>query len=128
MILPDRTMIRVNFKLWVERSVSISYVILKKSIRKSDPKLRYSGIDFFARIATKIMSITLSASFVNKYTPITRTKKTIQNGLAVINVNDGYFLPYSESYWMREKIQAQEFLDSQRERHSIWMFSMFKEK
>lgn len=82
----------------MERSVSISYVILKKSIRKSDPKLRYSGIDFFARIATKIMSTTLSASSVNKYTPITRTKKTIQNGLAVTNVNDGYFLPYSESY------------------------------
>lgn len=86
----DRTMIPVKCKLLAEKSVLISFAILRKFIRKYGPEWKLNVTDFCAKTAMIIMWGTHFANFVSKYIRTMRMKRTIQSGWGVTSVNDGY--------------------------------------
>jgi len=95
---------RVSNLLLVVKNALISFVIPKKFTKKYVQKLKLNDIDSSVRVATKIMQQTHSVNFVNKFMKMNRIKKTIQNGLGVINVIDGYLFFYLESSRMLKKV------------------------
>lgn len=62
---------QVNFKLLLEgRNVSISSALQKKSLKKFVPEWKMLNTDFYVKVATITMSITIFANFASKYTRI----------------------------------------------------------
>jgi amino acid transporter len=72
----------------VVKNVLISYVVLKKYIKKLDLVFRLKDIDFYVKIAMIIMLIILSVNSASKSIPIIKINKMILNGLVVINAKE----------------------------------------
>ena len=61
---------QINSKWWVERSALIKNALQRKSLKKSVQKCNLENTDFFVKAVMKIIFPAISASFVNKFTPL----------------------------------------------------------
>ena len=71
------------------KGVLISYVSPKRFTKNSDQKFNMPNTVSCADLAMKVMLTTIFASFVNKFTRVLETPKTMINGSVVMNVIDG---------------------------------------